>query len=65
MHLCHRVLEEEATRLRELARKLQGTTFAQWMKSQGTVCLEHSRKLKEFVPLRLRRLVDESYSEIE
>ncbi len=57
--LCHRALEEEITRLRELAQKLQGNMFAQWMKSQGTVCLEHSRKLKEFVPLRLRTLVDE------
>ena len=57
--LCHRTLEEEVTRLRELAQKLQGTMFAQWMKSQGTLCLEHSRKLKEFVPLRLRPLVDE------
>jgi hypothetical protein len=57
--LCHRILEEEVTRLRELAQKLQGTMFAQWMKSQGTLCLEHGRKVKEFVPLRLRTLVDE------
>jgi len=45
--------------LRELAQKLQGTMFAQWMKSQGTLCLDHARKVKEFVPLRLRTLVDE------
>jgi hypothetical protein len=57
--LCHRVLEEEVTRLRELAQKLQGTMFAQWMKTQGTLCLEHGRKVKEFVPLRWRTLVDE------
>lgn len=57
--LCHRVLEEEVTRLRELAQKLQGAIFKQWMKSQGTLCLEHGRKLKEFVPLRSRTLVDE------
>jgi hypothetical protein len=57
--LCHRVLEEEVTRLRELAQNLQATMFAKWMKSQGTLCLEHSRKVKEFVPLRLRTLVDE------
>ena len=56
--LCHRVLEEEVTRLRELAQKLQSAMFAQWMKSQGTLCLDHARKLKEFVPLRLRTLVD-------
>ena len=57
--LCHRVLEEEVTRLRELAQKLQAGMFAQWMKSQGTLCLDHARKVKEFVPLRLRTLVDE------
>ncbi len=57
--LCRYVLEEEITRLRELAQKLQGAMFAQWMKSQGTLCVEHGRKVKEFVPLRLRTLVDE------
>ncbi|MGA8151426.1 MAG: hypothetical protein WB952_10795 [Terriglobales bacterium] len=57
--LCHRVMEEEVTRLRELGQKLQETMVAQWMKSQGTLCLEHGRKVKEFVPLRLRTLVDE------
>lgn len=57
--LCRRVLEEEVTRLRELAQKLQGAMFAQWMKSQGTLCLDHARKLKEFAPLRLRKLIDE------
>ncbi|MGA8492574.1 MAG: hypothetical protein WB711_19270 [Terriglobales bacterium] len=57
--LCHRVLEEEVTRLRELAQTLQGTMFAEWMRSQGSLCLEHGRKVKEFVPLGLRKLVDE------
>jgi hypothetical protein len=46
--LCHRALEEEGTRLRELAQKLEGTMFAQWMKSQGNLCLDHGRKVKEF-----------------
>lgn len=57
--LCHRVLEEEAAWLRELAQKLRGAMFGQWMKAQGTLCLDHARKLKELVPLRLRTLVDE------
>lgn len=57
--LCRRVLEEEVTRLRELAQKFQGAMFAQWMKMQGTLCLDHARKVKEFVPLRLRTLIDE------
>ncbi len=45
--------------MRELAQKLQGTMFAQWMKRQGTLCLELGRKVKEFAPLRLQMLVDE------
>jgi hypothetical protein len=57
--LCHRVLQEEVTRLRELAQKLQDAMFAQWMKRQGTFCLNQGRKIKEFVALRLRTLVDE------
>jgi hypothetical protein len=57
--LCHRVVEEEVTRLRELAQKLQGTMFAQWMKTQGTLCVDHARKVKEFVPLRMRASIDE------
>jgi hypothetical protein len=57
--LCQRVLEEEVTRLRELARKLKATMFGQWMRTQGTLCLDHAEKVKEFVPLRLRTLVDE------
>ncbi len=33
--LCQRGLEEEVTRLRELAQKLQGATFARRMTSQA------------------------------
>jgi hypothetical protein len=33
--LCHRVLGEEVTRLRELAQRFQGAMFPQWMKRQG------------------------------
>jgi hypothetical protein len=57
--LCRRVLEEEISRLRELAHKLQEAMFAQWMKTQGTLCIDHAGKVKEFVPMRLRTLVDE------
>ena len=57
--LCRRVLEEEISRLRELAHKLQEAMFAQWMKTQGTLCIDHAEKVKEFVPIRLRTLVDE------
>ncbi len=57
--LCHRVREEEVTRLRELAQQFQRPIFVQWMKTQGSLCLDHAGKLKEFVPLRLRTLIDE------
>jgi hypothetical protein len=57
--LCRRVSEEEIKRLRELGQKLRASIFAQWMKSQGTLCIEHARKMKEFVPLRLRTLIDD------
>ena len=56
--LCLRVLEEEGARLRELALRFQSAVFAQWMKSQGTLCLDHGRKLREFVPLRFRGLIE-------
>ncbi len=57
--LCHRVLEEEVTRLRELAQKFQGALFVEWMKTQGSLCLDHAGKLKEFVRLRFQTLIDE------
>lgn len=56
--LCRRVLDEEGVHLRELAGKFQSPMFAQWMKSQGTLCLDHGRKLKEFLPLRLSGIVE-------
>jgi hypothetical protein len=57
--LCHRVRDEEVTGLRELAQQFQSPMFVQWMKTQGRLCLDHAGKLKEFVPLRLRTLIDE------
>jgi hypothetical protein len=57
--LCNRVREEEVTRLHELALQFQRPIFVQWMKTQGSLCLDHSGKLKKFVPLRLRTVIDE------
>lgn len=57
--LCHRILEEEGARLRELAGQLDRPMFVQWLKSHGSLCLEHARKLKEYIPLKHRRLLDE------
>jgi hypothetical protein len=48
--LCHRVREEEVTRLRQLAQQFQRPMFIQWMTTRGSLCLDHAGKLKEFVP---------------
>jgi hypothetical protein len=57
--MCHRILEEEAARLRELAGQLERALFVQWLRNHGSLCLEHARKLKEYVPLKHQRLLDE------
>lgn len=57
--LCHRVVAEETGRLRELAKKFDSAMFVQWMRTHGSLCLDHARKLKEFVPLRFRTMIDE------
>jgi hypothetical protein len=57
--LCHRVREEEAARLRELAQEFQRAMFVQWMKTQGSLCVDHAGKLKECVSSPLRPLIDE------
>ncbi len=57
--LCRQVLEEEVVRLRELGKKFQSAMFSQWITSQGTLCLDHAKKLKEFVPLKHRKAIDE------
>jgi hypothetical protein len=38
--LCHRVRDEEAFRLRKLAQQFQRAMLVQWMKSQGSLCLD-------------------------
>ena len=57
--LCHRVRDEEVTRLRELAEQFQRPMFTQWMKTQGTLCLDHAGILEEFIPLRLQTFIGE------
>ena len=57
--LCHRVVEEEVTCLRELAQRFQSAMFVQWMTTQGSLCLSHGLKLKEFVPIRFRPSIDQ------
>jgi hypothetical protein len=56
---CQRILEQEKLQLRELVKQMQRDMFVQWMKRQGHLCLNHSCKLKDHVPLKMRRLVDE------
>lgn len=57
--LCRQVMEEEVIRLRELGKKFQSAMFSQWITGQGTLCLDHAKKLKEFVPLKHRKAIDE------
>lgn len=57
--LCHEILEEEKVRLRELAKQFQNAMLGQWIKAQGTLCVPHAEKLKEFLPLKYRRAIDE------
>ena len=56
--LCHCVREEEVTHLRELAQQFQ-RPLRPMDENTGSLCLDHAGKLKEFVPLRYRALVDE------
>ncbi len=56
---CQRTLEEEATRLRELVKQMQRAMFLQWMKTQGSLCLDHARKLEQHAPLKMRPLISE------
>jgi hypothetical protein len=58
-NFCQRILEEEKLQLRDLVKQMQRDMFVQWMKSQGSLCLNHSRKLQDHAPLKMRRLIDE------
>jgi len=58
-NFCERILEEEKLQLRDLVKQMQRDMFVQWMKSQGSLCLNHSRKLHDHAPLKMRRLIDE------
>ena len=56
---CRQILDEETVRLRELGKKFESAVFSQWLTSQGTLCVDHGKKLKEFVPLKCRKAIDE------
>jgi hypothetical protein len=56
---CQRILEQERLQLRDLVKQMQRDMFVQWMKSEGSLCLNHSRKLQDHAPLKMRRLIDE------
>lgn len=58
-NFCQRILEQEKLQLRDLVKQMQRDMFVQWMKSQGSLCLNHSRKLQDHAPLKMRRLIDE------
>jgi hypothetical protein len=56
---CCRTLEEENARLRELIKQMQRAMFLQWMKSQGSLCLDHAKKLEQHAPLKMRPVIAE------
>lgn len=56
---CQRIPEQEKVQLQDLVNQMRRAMFVQWMKSQGSLCLSHSRKLQEHAPLKMRRLIDE------
>src|SRR5262245_3152821 len=38
---------------------MQHAMFLRWMKTQGSLCLNHSRKLQNCVPLKMKPVVNE------
>jgi hypothetical protein len=57
---CQRILEQEKLQLRDLVKQMRRRArFVQWMKSQGSLCLSHSRKLQVHAPLKMKPLIDE------
>ena len=58
-NLCRKILEQENLQLRELVKQMQRVMFLQWMNSQGSLCLNHARKLLDHAPLKMRPLIDQ------
>ena len=51
--------KKEVTRLHELEHQFRRPLFVQWLKTQGSLCMDQARKLKELIPLRYRALIDD------
>jgi hypothetical protein len=58
-NFCRKILEQENLQLRELVKQMQREMFLQWMKSQGSLCLNHARKLHDHSPLKMSCVIDE------
>ncbi len=56
---CQRILEHEESKLGEFVKQMQRAMFKDWMKTQGSLCLNHSRKLHEHVPEKMRPLIEQ------
>ena len=56
---CQRILEEEKLQLQDLVNQMKRAMFVQWMKSQGSLCYKHSRKLQNYAPMKMRALIVE------
>jgi hypothetical protein len=58
-NFCRRILDEEKLQLKELVKQMHREMFFQWMKSQGSLCLNHAHKLQDHIPLKMRPVIDE------
>ena len=56
---CQRILEHEELKLRDFVKQMQRAMFAEWMKTQGSLCLNHSQKLHEQVPQKMKAQIEQ------
>ena len=56
---CQRILEKEKLQLQDFVNQMHRAMFVQSMKSQGSLCLNHSQKLQNYAPLKMRALIVE------
>ncbi|MGO9844264.1 MAG: hypothetical protein ACLPZF_24165 [Candidatus Acidiferrales bacterium] len=56
---CAELSREEAVRIEELVEQVKMPSFAEWMRSSGTLCLWHAHELSHRLPTKERALVEE------
>jgi hypothetical protein len=56
---CAELRREEGVRLEELVEQMKMTSFAEWMRRSGTLCLWHAEQLSHRLPVKSRAVVEE------